>query len=169
LIHRKSFDYLEINQFSLAVKKRNLELEEQRPTEEQVEDRDIPERRMIGFEEIFLSILGFFEFINFFYDLIGYHGYCRLDLSMKNILNVTLNPHTAVGNVLSVGFSIAEEYLLPEKFHEVSIPIFKSRDDRLNLLLDVCQDIARTFGSETDPFIPSRDILRKYALAKIGN
>jgi hypothetical protein len=168
-IHRERFDYLEINQFGLVIKKRNLEWEEQRPTEEQIEDSEIVERKRISFEEIFISVLAFFEFINLFYEKIGYHGYCKFDLSIKNILNISLNPYVGETGILSEGISIVEEYLLPEKFQTVSIPKFRNRDERLNTLIEVSKDIAWTFGSELDPFSRNiEDFLRRHAMSRIG-
>jgi hypothetical protein len=156
-----------MNQFGLVVKKRNLEWEEQRSTEEQIEDNEIVQRKRISFEEIFLIILAFFEFINLFYESIGYHGYSKLDLSIKNILNISLNPYVGGVRILSEGVSIVEEYLLPEKFQTVSIPKFRNQDERLNILIEVSKDIAWTFGSETDPFSGNiDDFLRRHAISK---
>ena len=168
LIYRDRSDYLEINQFGLVAKKRTLEWKEQRLTEEQIEDNEIVERRRISFEDIFISILAFFEFINLFFEKIGYHGYCKLDLSIKNILNISLNPYVGGARILSEGVSIVEEYLLPEKFQTVSIPKFRNQDERLNTLIEVNKDIAWTFGSEMDPTGNIDDFLKRHAMSKIG-
>lgn len=168
LIQGDIFDYLEINQFGLVVKKRNLEWEEQRPTEEQIEDNETVERKKISFEDIFLSISAFFEFINLFYEIIGYHGYCKLNLSIKNTLNISLNPYVGGTRILSEGESIVEEYLLPEKFQTISIPKFRNQNERLNTLIEVSKDIAWTFGSEIDPFEGDvDDFLRRHAMSRI--
>jgi len=170
LVHRGSFEYIEINQFGLAAKRRNLEWEKKKPSEEEVEDKEVQEGKFINFEEIFLGISSFLEFIYLFYEAIGYYGYCKFDVSLRNILNISLRPYVGGGSFLSNGVSIAEGYLLPEKLKTISMPTFGDQNERLGFLIEVSEDIARAFGSEIDPDprMASAEFLKRYALLKRG-
>jgi len=160
-------DYLEINQFGLVSKKRNFVWEQIRPTQEQVEDGESVPGNRISFEEIFLSILSFFEFIDNFYETIGYHGYCNLQISVKNILNISLNPYVNI-RILRDGVSITEEYILPEEFEIISIPKFKDLDVRLNCLIGISKNLAWALGSELEPGTNIEEDLKTYAILQTG-
>lgn len=150
LVSQNIYDYLEINQFGLISKKRNLEWEEKRHTQEQVEDGESVHGNKISFVEIFLSILSFFEFINYFYGTIGWHGYCKLQIVVENILGISLNTHMNNATFLSEGTSIMEKYTLPEEFKVISIPKFRDLKVRENCLINISKNIAWALGSRTE-------------------
>jgi hypothetical protein len=168
LAYKSTLDYLEINQFGLIAKSRILEWEKQKLTPEQAEDGEKPKEQIVNYEEIFLGVFAFFEFVNLFYETIGYHGYCKFQLTIKNSLNVSLNPFVGGIGILSNGVSIAADYLLPENLQTISVPAFRNQDVRLSLLIEVSEDIARAFGSEIDPTMPNVEFLKKFALSKTG-
>lgn len=163
VVNKKIYDYLEINQFGLISKKRNLEWEEKRSTQEQVEDGESVYGNKISFVEISLSILSFFEFINSFYKTIGWHGYCKLQIMVENILDISLNPYMNNVMILSEGISIIEKYILPEEFEVISIPKFRDLNIREDYLINISRNIAWALGSRTEQKNFTVENLKRYA------
>jgi len=162
-VSQEIFDYLEINEFGLISIKRNLKREKRSPTQEQAEDGESVNGNEIRFIEIFNGISSFFEFINYFYETIGWHGYCKLQIVVENILGISLNLKVNNEMFLSEGISIIEKYILPEKFEVISIPKFRDLNIRENFLINISSNIAWALGSRTEPKIFTAENLKRYA------
>ncbi len=169
LIHGNTFDFLEINQFGLITKKHNLRWKPRKKTEEEIEDNIAVPDKIIGFEHIFVSVLAFFEFIDYFYEQVGYHGYCNLDITISATRNVALNTYIGRTDFMSAGISIDTSYSLPEEFYLISIPNFREVEIRIDTVISICKNIAWAFGSEIDPTFKADDYLRDYSLALVKN
>ncbi|MFZ2055759.1 MAG: hypothetical protein WAU81_16345, partial [Candidatus Aminicenantales bacterium] len=124
--------------------------------------------RKISFDDIFLSVFAFLEFANYFYQIIGYSGLCKLKYIVKNTLNVALDPFLGGTGILGwQGVAIVDEIEVAKEYEVCSIPKITNKDYRLDYLTKITKNIAWSFGSEYDQSRGVDEILLGHANSQL--